>query len=67
MVKNPSANGGDVRDTILSLGREDPLEKDMATHSYWQDYFLPEESHRQRSLVGYSTESRKESDMTKAT
>ena len=53
VVKNTSANGGDVRDTILSLGREDPLEKDTATHSYWQDYFLPEESHRQRSLVGY--------------
>ena len=52
---------------VPSLGQEDPLEKDTATHSYWQEYFLPEESHRQRSLVGYSTESHRESDMTKAT
>ena len=29
MVKNPPANAGDLR----SLGREDPLEKEMATHS----------------------------------
>ena len=33
MVKNLPANAGDVRDTGLSLGREDPLEKVMATHS----------------------------------
>ena len=33
---------------VQSLGREDPLEKEMATHS------LPGESHGQRSLVGYS-------------
>ena len=30
MVKNPPAN---ARDTVLSLGRKDPLEKEMATHS----------------------------------
>ena len=30
MVKNLSANAGDVD---LILGREDPLEKEMATHS----------------------------------
>ena len=35
---------------VRSLGWEDPLEKDTATHSV----FLPEESHGQRSLVGYS-------------
>ena len=29
MVKNPSASAGD---TVRSLGREDPLEKEMATH-----------------------------------
>ena len=29
MVKNPPANAGDERD----LGQEDPLEKEMATHS----------------------------------
>ena len=35
---------------VQSLGREDPLEKEMATHSS----LLPEESHGQRSLAGYS-------------
>jgi len=29
-LKNPLVNAGDV---VLSLGREDPLEKEMATHS----------------------------------
>ena len=33
VVKNPLANAGDVRDTVQSLGQEDPLEKGMATHS----------------------------------
>ena len=32
MVKNLPANAGDVRD-IRSLGQEDPLEEEMATHS----------------------------------
>ena len=45
---------------VLSPGREDPLEKEMATHSV----FLPGESHRWRSLVGYSPRGRKESDTT---
>ena len=46
-AKNPPAmqemKGG-------SLGGEDPLEKEIATHSV----FLPGKSHGQRSLVGYS-------------
>ena len=33
VVKNPPANAGDIRDAGLSLGWEDPLEKDMVTHS----------------------------------
>ena len=35
MVKNPPTNAEDLRDTgsILNTGWEDPLEKDMATHS----------------------------------
>ena len=37
------------------------LEKEMATHS---SIFVPGESHRQRSLVGYSPWGRKESDTT---
>ena len=48
------------RTWVQSLGREDLLEKEMATHSS----FLPGESHGQRSLVGYSPWGRKESDMT---
>ena len=35
---------------VGSLGWEDPLEKGMATHSS----VLPEESHEQRNLIGYS-------------
>ena len=33
MVKNPPANVGDTGDVHSSLGQEDPLEKEMATHS----------------------------------
>ena len=44
----------------LSLGREDPLEKGMATHSS----ILPGEFHGQRSLVGYSSRGHEELDTT---
>ena len=58
LVKNPPA----MRETwIQSLGWEDPLEKEMATHSL---VFLPEEFHGQRSLAGYSPWVCKELDMT---
>ena len=33
IVKNLSANAGNIRDWVQSLGQEDPLEKEMATHS----------------------------------
>ena len=33
MVKNPPASAGDARDMGSTLGQEDPLEKEMATHS----------------------------------
>ena len=46
---------------VRSLGREDPLEKEMATHS---STLLPGQSHGWRSLVGYSPWVRKESDTT---
>ena len=36
---------------VRFLGQEDPLEKEMATHS---PVFLPGKSHGQRSLMGYS-------------
>ena len=44
---------------VWSLGREDPLEKEMAT-----PVFLPGESHGRRSLVGYSPQGCKESNTT---
>ena len=43
-----------------SLGWEDPLKKEMATHSS----ILAWKSHRQRSLEGYSPWGRKQSDTT---
>ena len=45
---------------VKSLGQEDPLEKG------WQPtpVFLPGEFHGQKSLVGYSPQGHKESDMT---
>ena len=46
---------------VQSLGREDPLEKDMAT----TPVFLPGKLPGQKSLVGYSPWGCKESDMTK--
>ena len=33
MVKNPSASVGDARNQCSSLRWEDPLEREMATHS----------------------------------
>ena len=51
VVKNPLANAGDVRDTVQSLGQEDPLEKGMATHSGILAWRIPwtEESGRLQS------------------
>ena len=46
--------------TCQSLSQEDPLEKEMVTHSV----FLPGESHGQRSLAGYSPWGCKELDTT---
>ena len=33
MIKNPPANAGDAGDVGLIPGLEDPLEKEMVTHS----------------------------------
>ena len=33
VVKNPSANGGDIKTWIQTLGQEDPLEESMASYS----------------------------------
>ena len=47
VVKNPPANAGDTRDEVSVLSPWSRI---------WQPtpVFLPEESHRQRSLAGYS-------------
>ena len=63
MVKKLPTNAGDARDLVSSLGRENPLEEGVATHSS----VLAGESHGQRGLVGYSPRGRKESDMTERT
>ena len=49
MVKNPPAN---ARDAVRSLGREDPLEEGMATHSSVLAWRIPrtEEPGRLQSM-----------------
>ena len=63
-VKNPPANAGDIRDTgsIPGSGRSPG-----GGHDNPLQLFLPGEPHGQRSLVGYSPQGHKESDMTKVT
>ena len=57
IVKNPPT----IQEMqVQSLGREDPLEKEMATHSS----ILPGATHGQGAWRGYSPCGRKESDMT---
>ena len=67
VVKNLLANAGGIEMWVWSLDQEDPL----ATHSRrkWlpTPVFLPGESHRQRSLVGYSPWGRKEWETTERT
>ena len=62
VVKNLSANAGDARDvgSVPGLARSPGIAK-------WQPtpIFLPRKSHGERSLVGYSPQGCKESDMTK--
>ena len=41
MVKNLLAKTGDVRDTGSILGQEDPLEKEMTTHSSILTWRIP--------------------------
>ena len=48
---------------VRSLGREDPLEEEMATHSS----ILIWRFHGQRSLLGYDSRGSKESDTTDVT
>ena len=46
---------------VRSLAQEDPLEKEMATHT---PVFLPGEFYGRRSLADYSPWARKELDTT---
>ena len=65
MVKNLPAmqETQETRDRSLGRGREDPLEKETATHSS----ILAWESHGERSLAGCSPRAHKELDMTGTT
>lgn len=62
VIKNPPDHAGDTKDTDWF----DPLIKKIPWGWAWQPtpVFLPEESHGQRSLEGYSPWGCKESDMT---
>ena len=64
MVKNPLANGGDPRDAGLIPGSG---RSPGGGHDSSLQYSCLENPHEQRSLVGASPLSRKESDMTEAT
>ena len=48
---------------VQSLAQENPLEEGVATHSSILAWRIP----RQRSLVGYSPQGRKELDTTEVT
>ena len=41
MVENPPANAGHVTDAGSTLGQEDPLEEEMATHSSIRAWQIP--------------------------
>ena len=61
LAKNPPASAGDIRDTgsIPVFGK-------IPWRKAWRPIlaFFPGESHGERSLVSYSPQSHKESDMT---
>ena len=59
--KESTCNAGDTETQVLSLGGEDPLEKEMATHS---SIISSGKTCGQRSLVGYNSWGCKELDMT---
>ena len=42
MVKKPPAKAGDLRDSSSVLGREDPLEEEMATQSSILAWKIPQ-------------------------
>ena len=64
VVKNPSANAGDVKRRGFK-----PCIRKILWRREWQPtpVFLPGKSHGQKSLVGYSPWGHRESDTTEAT
>ena len=70
MVKNPPANAGDITDADLipgsgrspGVGHGNPFQYSCLENSMDRGA-----SHRQRSLVGYSSQGCKELDMTEVT
>ena len=61
MVKNPPTSAGDVKDMAQCLGREDPLEEEMATHSSILTWKIP----WTEEPAGYSPWGRKTSAVAK--
>ena len=55
MVKNPLASAEDTGDEVQFLGQEDPLEKEMTTHSRILAWKIPwtEERGRLQSMRSY--------------
>ena len=64
MVKNLPANAGDARDLRWILGREDPLEESMATHSSILAWGMPwtEEPGRLQSIQSIAQRVRHDRD-----
>ena len=57
----PACSAGDPEETRVGyLGREDPLEEDLATHSS----ILAGESHGQSSLTGYYRVAKSQTQLT---
>ena len=50
VIKNMSANAGDIRNKVQSPGGEDPTEEEMKTHSSILAYRIP----WTEDLVGYN-------------
>ena len=63
MVKNPPAIAGDMRRGFDPWVGKIPWGRALQL----TPVFLPEESHEQRSLMGYSPKGHKESDIPEAT
>ena len=63
LVKNLPVMQKTWETQVLSLGQEDLLEKEMATHASILAWRIP----WLRSLAGYSPQGHKESDTTEAT